>query len=342
MYSNFEDGQSGCEGIPFYSSIKGDIEVSYPNLRNISDNILRALCFIYKKKRSRQNNFDQEYCSYLYYWLGDKIYPLVNDEVVFSRIINMIYGELYSNIAEDFIICNPLNTHINRDIFFKNKMLFDYSKDYKNIDLDTLHGQTTCNKDYKDYMEKYISMYKGAYLDCKGEKKNFDCKYFSTLFQENQYSKLSSFSCKQRDNIGVMLDKSKALEDQEPEPVQSYHQTTLTPPFPHHIPARDADLVKNQHTRGQTFSRAFEHPQMDDTTEGGTSKTIAGSVAPVLGVSSISLLLYKLTPVGGYINRLLGRNRNMYNPAEYMDSFNPYSDGMDPGGRTMNISYHRL
>ncbi|KMZ87877.1 hypothetical protein PVBG_05814 [Plasmodium vivax Brazil I] len=104
----------------------------------------------------------------------------------------MIYGELYSNIAEDFIICNPLNTHINRDIFFKNKMLFDYSKDYKNIDLDTLHGQTTCNKDYKDYMEKYISMYKGAYLDCKGEKKNFDCKYFSTLFQENQYKHLNT------------------------------------------------------------------------------------------------------------------------------------------------------
>ncbi|SCA59567.1 Plasmodium vivax Vir protein, putative [Plasmodium vivax] len=73
-----------------------------------------------------------------------------------------------------------------------------------------------------------------------------------------------------------------------------------------------------------------------------SSKAIAGSIAPVLGVSSFSLLLYKVTPVGGFINRLLGRNRNMYNPVEYMDSFNPYSDGMDPGSRGVNISYHRI
>ncbi|CAI7724263.1 PIR protein [Plasmodium vivax] len=83
-------------------------------------------------------------------------------------------------------------------------------------------------------------------------------------------------------------------------------------------------------------------PFTDHTTEGGSSKTIAGSVVPVLGVSSISLLLYKVTPVGGFINKLLGRNRNMYNTIENMDVFNPYSDEMDPTGRRMNISYHRF
>ncbi|VVA00283.1 PIR protein, partial [Plasmodium vivax] len=283
-----------------------------------------------------------ELCWYFYYWLGDKIYPKVKHQTVFSYIIQMIYTELSLN-SENFIFCKRPNTNINLDIFFKNKMLFDYSKDYHNFELATPHGETTCDKEYKEHMNNYISMYKQAHFDCNnGNKNNFDCDYFSTLFQENLYSKLSSFSCKQRDNIGVMLDKSKALEDQEPEPVQSYHQTTLTPPFPHHIPARDADLVKNQHTRGQTFPRSLELPQMDDATESGTSKTIAGSVAPVLGVSSISLLLYKVTPLGGFIRNFLGRNRNMYNPAEYMDSFNPYSDGMVPGDRRMNISYHRL
>ncbi|VUZ99250.1 PIR protein [Plasmodium vivax] len=83
-------------------------------------------------------------------------------------------------------------------------------------------------------------------------------------------------------------------------------------------------------------------PVTDQTAEGGSSKTIAGSVVPVLGVSSISLLLYKVTPVGGFINKLLGRNMNMHNNIENMDMFNPYSDEMDPGGRRMNISYHRF
>ncbi|KMZ83365.1 hypothetical protein PVBG_06210 [Plasmodium vivax Brazil I] len=80
----------------------------------------------------------------------------------------------------------------------------------------------------------------------------------------------------------------------------------------------------------------------DDTSKGRSTKTIMGSVVPVLGVSSFSLLLYKVTAVGGFINRFLGRNRNMYNHIEYVNAFNPYSEGMDPVDRRMNISYHRL
>ncbi|VVA00107.1 PIR protein [Plasmodium vivax] len=343
-YSSFEEGQEGCEKLDFYSNLGDAFEQSYKiyGLDRISDKILKALCFIYNRKRNHPADFKEELCWYLYYWLGEKIYPLVLDNKIFSNIINMIYNELYMS-SENFIICNLPDSKINQDIFNKNKVLFDYSKDYVNIDLDTLHGKTTCDYVYKEYIRKYIKMYKEAYSDCYVTKENnFDCKYFSTLFLENQYSKLSSFSCTQRDNNGVILDKPKALEDQESEPDQSYRQSTVTSPSPQQIASQYADLVVNQHRSGQTFPRPFEPTQVDDTSDGGSSKTIAGSVAPVLGVSSISLLLYKLTPVGGYINRLLGRNRNMYNPAEYMDSFNPYSDGMDPGGRTMNISYHRL
>ncbi|EDL42546.1 variable surface protein Vir27, truncated, putative, partial [Plasmodium vivax] len=58
-----------------------------------------------------------------------------------------------------------------------------------------------------------------------------------------------------------------------------------------------------------------------------------------------SFILYdviNVTPLGGFIRNFLGRNKNMYNPIEDIDGFNPYSDGMVPGDRRMNISYHRL
>ncbi|SCA60794.1 VIR protein [Plasmodium vivax] len=343
MYSKFEDGENGCEDIPFYSSIKEELQrYQMHDLHRISDKIVKALCFIYNRKRNRPENFEEELCSYLYYWLGDIIYPSVKSQAVFSYIIKMIYTELYSNIRDDFIVCKNVYTPIDQDRFNKNKVLFDYSKDYHNIEIATPHGETTCDKDYRQYMENYISTYKQAHLDCnKGVKNNFHCEHFFTLFQEKQNNKLSSFSCRLSENGRAVLDNQKAHEEQEPVTDQSYRHTSITPP-PYQIAEQEADLVMNQHKRGETFPTAFELSKMDDTAESGTSKTIAGSVAPVLGVSSISLHLYKLTPVGGYINRLLRRNRNMYNPAEYMDSFNPYSDGMIPGDRTMNISYNRL
>ncbi|VUZ99789.1 PIR protein [Plasmodium vivax] len=344
MYSYFEDGKPGCELLPFYTNIKEQLQ-NYQNydLPKFSEKILQALCFIYNEKKNRQNNFNEEYCSYLYYWLGHKIYPLVHDKTIFTNIIKMIYDELYAGITENFIVCRYVYTPIDEDIFNKNKVLFDYSKDYHNFELATPHGETTCDKDYKEYMNNYIRMYNEAYFDCnKGNKNNFDCNYFSKLFQEKQYNSLSSFSCIQSDKGGVFLDKHKAHEKQEPPSVQSYRQTTVTPPSPQHVPGRIADLGMKQQLGNHKFPRTIETIQLDDTTEGGSSKTIAGSVAPVLGVSSISLLLYKVTPLGGFIRNFLGRNRNMYNPAEYMDSFNPYSDGMVPGDRRMNISYHRL
>ncbi|KMZ89790.1 hypothetical protein PVMG_06058 [Plasmodium vivax Mauritania I] len=294
-YSKFEDGESGCEIFPFYSSIKEDLQrYSIYGLHRISDKILKALCFIYNRKRNRQNNFDEEYCSYLYYWLGNKIYPLVKDEAMFSSIINMIYSELYSNITEDFIICKPLNIKINQDIFNKNKVLFDYSKDYEKIELDTVYGNATCDKVYKEYITNYIYIYKEAYSDCNETKENkFDCDTFSKLFNNDQHTKLISFRCTESKNPRV------ALKVQEPTSQVPERTLQLRPSV-----ARDSYMVSrsevltgshnNLRSPVTNILNEVESHSIDNTTEGGSSKTIMGSVAPVLGVSSISLLLYKV------------------------------------------------
>ncbi|SCA81750.1 VIR protein [Plasmodium vivax] len=340
MYSNFEHGQSGCEKFPFYTNIKDEIDDSYPSLQIISEKILKALCFIYNKKRYRQNNFNEEYCSYLYYWLGDKIYHKVN-KTVFSKFINMIYNELYSS-SDSFIICNTIKTNINKDTFNKNKVLFDYSKDYKNIDLDTVYGDITCDNVYKEYITKYINMYKEAYSDCYETKENkFDCDTFSKLFNNDQHTKLISFRCTESKNPRVAL-KVQGPTSQVPERTVQLRPVVARDSY---MISRSEDLTGSHQNHSSPVTNILnevESHSIDNTTEGGSSKTIAGSVVPVLGVSSISLLLYKVTPLGGFIRNFLGRNRNMYNPVEYMDAFNPYNEGMDPMDRRMNISYHRL
>ncbi|KMZ82429.1 hypothetical protein PVIIG_06131 [Plasmodium vivax India VII] len=294
-YSYFEHGEKGCEHLDFYSSISDEFKGKYQlyHLHTISDKILKALCFIYKRRINRPVDFEEELCWYLYYWLGEKIYPKVQSEAVFSNIIKMIYTELYSN-TENFIICNPINTKINQDRFNKNKVLFDYSKDYEKINLDTVYGNTTCDKDYKEYIKKYIDMYNEAYSDCYlTNEKKFDCDTFSKLFNKNQHNKFISISCTETQNPNV------ALQVQRPTvqiPERTVHLRSAT--------AKDSDMI----SRSEALTGLHQNPNspvthilnedkplsINDTTEGGSSKTIAGSVAPVLGVSSISLLLYKV------------------------------------------------
>ncbi|KMZ88474.1 hypothetical protein PVBG_05432 [Plasmodium vivax Brazil I] len=294
-YSYFEHGEKGCEHLDFYSSISDEFKGKYQlyHLHTISDKILKALCFIYKRRINRPVDFEEELCWYLYYWLGEKIYPKVQSEAVFSNIIKMIYTELYSN-TENFIICNPINTKINQDRFNKNKVLFDYSKDYEKINLDTVYGNTTCDKDYKEYIKKYIDMYNEAYSDCNETKENkFDCDTFSKLFNNDQHTKLISFRCTESKNPRV------ALKVQEPTSQVPERTVQLRPSV-----ARDSYMVSrsevltgshnNLRSPVTNILNEVESYSIDNTTEGGSSKTIMGSVAPVLGVSSISLLLYKV------------------------------------------------
>ncbi|KNA01609.1 hypothetical protein PVNG_05974 [Plasmodium vivax North Korean] len=352
MYSNFDEGQSGCENIHFYSSIKDEIRDSYPSIRIISEKILKALCFIYNEKTNLQNKLDDEYCSYLYYWLGHNILQYLSNKSQFQKIIKMIYQDLYYSGMNSK--CNYLYDNINEKTFNTYKLLFDYSKDHGNINLSTYHGYTTCDEHYKKVMNDYINTYRDVYNNCIGKnEKNYDCIYFNKLFKEDQYEKLTTFTCRERryDSAISELPKPRVIQPAASVRVSPAEVANLyvTP-----SPTYHRNLVRND--QPQSYLRPYSdkkladhhrlnekliHP-VEESTEGGSSKTIAGSVVPVLGVSSISLLLYKVTPIGGFINKLLGRNSNMYNNIEYTDAFNPYNDGMLSGDRRMNISYHRL
>ncbi|SCA59978.1 Plasmodium vivax Vir protein, putative [Plasmodium vivax] len=306
---------------------------------NFSDKITKALCYVYFKK-IHDHYFDSDLCSYMYYWIGDKIYANTDSKAQFTKIMKMIYQML--NNTDNYIICSTPNYEIDKNTFYKNKILFDFSRDYDNIKIHTA-GYTTCDVGYKKYIDNYIRVYKDEHSYCneKGREK-YDCENFFSLFEEKQYKEISSFICMEPQNDRKILDLQREYKSHEPVTTKHFPRPTATTSTIHHRTPKDSSFRTNHISGILKDPIVIEPPSVEDIAEGSSSKTIAGSVAPVLGVSSISLLLYKVTPLGGFIRNFLGRNRNMYNPVEYMDSFNPYNDGIDPGGRTMNISYHRL
>ncbi|VUZ99814.1 PIR protein [Plasmodium vivax] len=339
IYSKFEGGEGKCGDLSFFLDTMDDLKNNLI-IRDISDKITKVLCYIYMKK-PYHSKFQGDLCSYMYYWIGDKIYAKTSNIGDFRKIMKMLYDVL--NITDKNMICKHFNYEIDRDTFYKNKLLFDYSQDHGNIKIDTA-GYKTCNKDYKEYMEDYIRTYKDAYSNCYGKNENkYDCETFFSLFQRNQYDELSKFSCVPSENPKAKLEQTSVYGTEEHAQNQQFMETTeVQNSVDHRSTASDLNLESNPSTVFPQDPEKIQPVTIEHTAEGGSSKTIAGSIAPVLGVSSFSLLLYKVTPVGGFINRLLGRSRNTYNPVEYMDSFNPYSDGMDSGSRGMNISYHRM
>ncbi|GAB69962.1 CYIR protein, partial [Plasmodium cynomolgi strain B] len=252
---------------------------------------------------------------------------------VFSTIIIKIYSELNYNTPETFTVCNDVYSPVDEDIFKMNKVLFDYSKDYEKIKHHIRESNTTCDEKYKGVLENYIDTYSRAYSTCNGtQRTEYDCKYFDKLFPKNdELTKFISLECSESQNQSVSL--------QEQRPTIQGHASTVY--FPQ-TAAGNENLGMNRHSGFQQDKDTIELISADDTAGGSSSKTIIGSAVPVLGVSFISFLLYRFTPAGGFINKLLGRNRNMYNPIEDIDGFNPYKEGMVDGRRRVNISYHNL
>ncbi|SCA59569.1 Plasmodium vivax Vir protein, putative [Plasmodium vivax] len=259
----------------------------------------------------------------------------------------MIYDEFYIN--DIYNTCNPLYKDIDKATFNTYKLLFDYSKDHKNINLDTVYGNARCDEEYINFVQNYINNYMNVYSYCNENTGNkYNCAYFKELFEKYNHTDLNSFYCMKHNVQTLSIDEQAVVEPsrQSLSVTRTLRGTAASAIHPNptgddgqnwdHYPYEVHDLA------GRQVLSSDVSITTDETAKSGPTKTIMGSVVPVLGVSSFSLLLYKVTPVGGFINRLLGRNRNMYNHIEYMDAFNPYSEGMDPVDRRMNISYHRL
>ncbi|KMZ94654.1 hypothetical protein PVMG_02543 [Plasmodium vivax Mauritania I] len=301
-YSNFERGEECFEHVSFYSEIKDELENTrywYYGLSKISQNIVRALCYIYNRKINHQNDFDKDRCSYLYYWLGDKIYSRVHDKTKFSSIIKMIYQEIYKT---NFLnTCNYRYIDIEEDIFNTYKILHDYSKDYGNIHLKTLSGNMTCDEDYKKAMYKYIDIYNHVYSKCNIERTNkYDCDYFNELFEGYNHDDLSSFHCMQHNVQAFSIDEQAVVEPSRKSlSVTRSSRGTLASvihPNPKGDDGQnwDHNLHEAHGLGGRPELGSDVSIPTDETAKSGSTKTIMGSVVPVLGVSSFSLLLYKV------------------------------------------------
>ncbi|CAG9474121.1 unnamed protein product [Plasmodium vivax] len=87
--------------------------------------------------------------------------------------------------------------------------------------------------------------------------------------------------------------------------------------------------------------------QVDDSSSDKTTKYIINAALPLLGASSFTFLLYKVTPAGTFVNKFFGRNKSAYRNVDNikqnaLSNYNYETEEIDPRIETMNISYNTL
>ncbi|KMZ94907.1 hypothetical protein PVMG_05518 [Plasmodium vivax Mauritania I] len=297
-YAKFENTQDECNDVYYYSDIEDGFDL-YPKIKDFSQKLQEAFCFMYNRKMYHNMNIDDDLCSYFYYWLGHNILQRIWIRSSFSRIIKMLYDEL--NKTDMFTICKPPYENIDEHSFIKYKLLFDYSRDHENINLNTVNPNTTCDKHYKEAIDEYINTYNDVYLSCEVNKEEkYDCDYFHKLFKKDRYEKLPLFYCRKYDAQTFSREAQSGIETRQ-HPLDQSPNSKGNTVFVREPYTEENSNQQRGHIPHENHNFTAQHRLdtnalilTDHNTEGGSSKTIASSVVPVLGVSSFSLLLYKV------------------------------------------------
>ncbi|CAI7719410.1 PIR protein [Plasmodium vivax] len=342
-YKSLDSGYGVCEDYDFYSEAEAILSREN-DLRNVSNKILRALCYVYTQSSS--SHFDNNICKFLYFWLGNVLLSNLKFKQLFSEIILYLFLSLKDK--NSLLVCENPYTYMDKDDFEKIKLIFDCSEDYKGYKEQHHNVIKSCNMNYKTHLDLNIETYDKFYRECQVENhKNEHCKAFKEYFPNNESNLLSKFRC----NFNP--------EETYPEqPTESYDDESEQPPAQQRV-ERVTDQAQLDKTRREVAlqaetTRSSIYPfntdisdvygiseLSDGTTSSITSKSITGAVS-VAGALVPSYLLYNYTPAGNLINKLLGRTTRMnHNPlmeAQLMNNFYQ-PEGFNSQRSGYNISY---
>ncbi|CAG9473086.1 unnamed protein product [Plasmodium vivax] len=343
-YNSFDKYSDNCANYPRVIAAKHRLGGNFWN-NNISDKLLNAVCYVYK--RENDGTLNTNLCNYLYYWLGSKILTNLRLKYFFFEVIKEIYDILSE--GEPGKVCNRVEYSIYHDNFQKFKDIFDLSEIYNNYRLHFIKVNPSCDKNYDDAIKKYQVLYNSLRNECTIENTNYHeeyCEVFREHFPNEKHSEISSWKCKlqepeEQDQQLVEEPTDDARKDQMPErPEKIVEQRNHLPgllqtrQFVEHPSALHPGL----HTGNTVMGSVSDHP--DNSPPSTVKKSITSAVSAA-GLLVPPFLVYHFTPAKSWINRLLGRKqmyRNPYANQEFMANFSVPEDIYSERNR-YNIMY---
>ncbi|KMZ90590.1 hypothetical protein PVMG_05737 [Plasmodium vivax Mauritania I] len=261
---------------------------------------MNALCYVHNE--GRRNGFNSNICNYLYYWLSDMLVTHLEKKQLYVQILSILYGFLYYDNKKP--ICNKIDYTVDENHIEKIKLIFDYSQDYNTYMTQLTKDNHLCNEKYQKYLQNYVNIYKEMQSKCEGKKNSVKyCEYFEKYFLDKDLSGLSTWTCE--------LEKTKEYTSHiSGGSSGDLGGTQLKQTLREGSGSGEQARTSDPHLDGRSTGVDITPKHSDDPPTPITSKGIT-AMASTAGFLVPSFLMYKFTPAGTWINKLLGRTPNI-------------------------------
>ncbi|SBT84311.1 PIR protein [Plasmodium ovale] len=215
--------------------------------------------------------FDHDRCTFVHIWTYDKLFNeiLEKEKNELGEIITWIFPLWYPNKNK---VCN-IHTNIpSRADYEKLKMLYDYATDHQNLQVHLRDNSYMCTENFKNYLEKNVSLYNDVKSECKDKSTEEYCNLLKVIDGKYPGNKLPELKC-----IGTLQE-------------ELLMQQHIGRDRPGHIPS--AGYV------GPDHSEEMELPEQGDS---HLSNAMA-FVFPLFCIILTFLILYKFTSFGPWIH----------------------------------------
>ncbi|SBS99975.1 PIR Superfamily Protein [Plasmodium ovale curtisi] len=291
------------------------ISKNYPGIEEVCWEVASHLHHI--GKNIVDDNTAEKYCSYLKYFLYDKI--IKNYDVSkYSLIISYFHIPWNTIISDGYFTkkdsCRPLFPNNNLYYYDKWKEIFDYCTNYNYI-REKLSAKDVCAKSYCQYIDRNKDLYTEFMTVCTIEDDN-NCTPFLKDCRKNNPSKI--------------------LDLPECEEYKRSRDDRLN----------TADEVTEQEllTGGSDSQKAsFDLSTSMSTPSPSYSNSAILTIFPTLAVLGTSLLMYKLTPFGSWLRPHLQRMTKISNSSNKEGRQSPYEteyNDINSNDVSYNIAYY--
>ncbi|KMZ94992.1 hypothetical protein PVMG_05753 [Plasmodium vivax Mauritania I] len=261
---------------------------------------MKALCYVYNE--SKRSDFNSNICNYFYYWLSDILLTYLEHKSSYGQTLGILYSFLYNN--EGVRKCNPIYYAMSENDIKKFKLIFDYSQDYDTYMEQLTQDNHKCTENYKDYLQKYVNSYNELEIECKRDENSYKyCGNFKTYISNKDPKHLSTRISK----LEVTNEQAEQTkEGSSVDEVDTQSQTKFTAK----LGSEGRHGPSDPHSDGRTTGVGITPAPLNDSPTPITSKSIT-AVASTAGFLVPSFLMYKFTPAGTWISKLLGRTPNI-------------------------------
>ncbi|KNA01570.1 hypothetical protein PVNG_05016 [Plasmodium vivax North Korean] len=295
-YNQLDNGRNVCQNASFYNLAKNELNKN-DGLQDVSDKILKALCYVHEKSFTETSVND--ICDFLYFWLGNILLDKMKNNHVFHDVIRNLFDILINDKKK---ICTAPTYYINVKSFKDIKLFFDYSQDYDSY-IGQLHAHNPpCNNNYKEYLQKYVDTYNKFQRECQDKRPYYSyCDVFDEYFAKKKAKYLSNWTCKLEHNEPKEIEESDDSEATEEQLPKTYRMEERTANFRGGF---EGGREQNaEHTGSSNFLQeqdTFVNNSDSDNSNGTPpsiiSKSVTGAVS-VAGALVPSYLLYNVISI---------------------------------------------